>query len=543
MFDIFYINNKPEIELARKVQSIDEAKELSRTRYLWIVDGANDYSEFDFTWEPVPWESNQKHVWASRHQDNSGTYLIPKAGYTDTNYRQDKVERKNILDPVVFLDFGNTNAEKTFAEISSVTDNITRTRFISSYHGTLSRIIKKVDSEYLWVVSSICSYNIFDFTWHPSEWHTDMLHVFPSNEQKFGDTFYIHVPTFKEQVDKIELLEWYDTIHFVNEIPSCISRWAVPIVEVDGNSIVNDIKEHEFKDPVALFTNNPVKGYVKPTINMWREKTRTCVPLSKGGNTTLVTRDAKNYISKQVYDYPYIDKTHATYDEKPLDIIYLSNGEAHADMHWEHLIEITKDIPNRLVRVDKVKGRAQAYKEAARQSNTAWFFACFAKLKVNPDFDWTWQPDRLQQDKHYVFHAYNPLVDVEYGHAAIIAYHKDLVLANPAKGLDFTLDQEHEVVPLLSGTTYYDNDINVAWRTSFREAIKLYDDVVKTGSIESDYRLSKWCATNGTDVGNWSMKGGLDGVEYYKEVDGDFTKLRLSYEWEWLNARFQSKYG
>ena len=50
MFDIFYINNKPEIELARKVDSINKAKLLSRTRYLWIVDGANDYSNFDFTW-------------------------------------------------------------------------------------------------------------------------------------------------------------------------------------------------------------------------------------------------------------------------------------------------------------------------------------------------------------------------------------------------------------------------------------------------------------------------------------------------------------
>ena len=54
MFDIFYINNKPNLP-ARKVSSIDEARELSRTRYLWIVDGANNYSDFDFTWEPVPW--------------------------------------------------------------------------------------------------------------------------------------------------------------------------------------------------------------------------------------------------------------------------------------------------------------------------------------------------------------------------------------------------------------------------------------------------------------------------------------------------------
>jgi len=540
MFDIFYINNKPNLP-ARKVSSIDEARELSRTRYLWIVDGANNYSDFDFTWEPVPWESNQRHVFNSQWHDNGGTELIPKDGYEDTNYHNFLIERDKVLEPFVFLDFGNKDSEESFKQLEQVTDNITKTRFISSYHGTLSRIINKIESEYVWVVSSICDYEIFDFTWHPSEWHRDMFTVFPSNQEKFGDTFYIHVPSFKEKVNNIELLEWYETIHFVEGIS--VKRWDTPVIETTDNSIVNFIKETDFKEPYYLFTDKPFQPFVIPTMNMWREKTRTVIPLSDGNNTTLVPRDAKNHINRQVYDYPYIDKSQIIYEDEPLDIIYLSNGEAHADMHWEHLVEITKNIPNRLVRVDKVKGRAQAYKEAARQSNTAWFFACFAKLKVNPEFDWTWQPDRLQQDKHYIFHAYNPLVDVTYGHAAIIAYHKNLCLDNPAEGLDFTLDQEHEVVPLLSGTTYYDNDINVAWRTSFREAIKLYGDVQETNSIESEYRLSKWCSSNGTEVGDWNMKGGLDGVEYYKEVNGDFDKLRLSYEWEWLNARFQSKYG
>ena len=537
MFDIFYINNNSNLP-ARKVNSIDEARELSRTRYLWIIDGANDYSDFDFSWEPVPWESNQRHVFKSQHQENSGTYLIPKSGYEETNYRQESVERKNVLDPVIFLDFGNADAEKAFAEISSVTDNITRTRFISSYHGTLSRIIKKVDSEYLWVVSSICSYGIFDFTWHPSEWHADMLHVFPSNEQKFGDTFYIHVPTFKEQVDKIELLEWYDTIHFVNELPSRVVRWAIPNIEVDDNSIVNDIKEHEFTDPVVLFTNNPLKGYVEPTINMWREKTRTCVPLSAGGNTTLVTRDAKNYISKQVYDYPYIDKTHVTYNEKPLDIVFISNGESNAEENWEHLKTITKGVKNRLVRVDGVKGRVNAYQAAAKSSNTAWFFACFAKLEVNTDFDWNWQPDRLQQNKHYIFHAKNPITGLEYGHMAMIAYHKDLVLSNTAPGLDFTLDQEHEVVPILSGTAYYADSVEVAWRSAFREALKLKD----SNTIDNEYRLEHWLNCGNGDIGIWSKRGAKDAIEYYDSVNGDFAKLKLSYEWEWLDNYFKQKY-
>ena len=535
MFDIFYINNKPDLP-ARKVNSENEARELSRTRYLWIVDGANNYSSFDFSWEPVPWESHQKHVFKSQHQDNSGTCLIPVNGYEETNYREDLVKRENILEPFIFLDFGNTEAENSFKTVSKMSNNVTRTRFISSYHGTLSRIIKKVDSEYVWVVSSICDYDGFDFTWHPSEWTDKMLHVFASNNQKFGDTFYIHVPTFKEQIDKIELLEWYETIHFIKTPYVC--RWGIETVEVDDNSIVDTIKNHEFKNPVYYFTNKPWIGQVTPTVNMWREKTRAVVPLSLGGNTTLVTRDAKNHIKTQVYDYPYIDKTHYEHLEDPLDIVFISNGESNAEENWNHLKTITKDVPNRLVRVDGVKGRVNAYREAAKSSNTAWFFACFAKLKVNEDFDWNWQPDRLQQNKHYIFHAKNPITGLEYGHMAMIAYHKNLVLCNTAPGLDFTLDQEHEVVPILSGTAYYADSVEVAWRSAFREVLKLKD----SDTIDNEYRLDRWLSEGDGEIGIWSKRGAEDAVEYYESVNGEFEKLKLSYDWEWLDNYFKKKY-
>ena len=60
MFDIFYIN-KPIKQQGRRVYDVDEAIKLCRTRYAWIVDGHNDYTHFDFAWEPVPGSPN-KHM-------------------------------------------------------------------------------------------------------------------------------------------------------------------------------------------------------------------------------------------------------------------------------------------------------------------------------------------------------------------------------------------------------------------------------------------------------------------------------------------------
>jgi hypothetical protein len=181
--------------------------------------------------------------------------------------------------------------------------------------------------------------------------------------------------------------------------------------------------------------------------------------------------------------------------------------------------------------VSNVKGRVAAYHAAARVSRTPWFFAVFAKLAIDLSFDWEWQPDRLQQPKHYIFHARNPVNGLEYGHQAMIAYNRDLVLANPGVGLDFTLDSAHEVVPINSGTALYNQDPWMTWRTAFREVIKLK---AALPDVEAEYRLGCWLRPNWHHVDQWSHLGAEDAVEFFDSVKGKPTELRKSYEWAWL---------
>jgi hypothetical protein len=176
-----------------------------------------------------------------------------------------------------------------------------------------------------------------------------------------------------------------------------------------------------------------------------------------------------------------------------------------------------------------------AYHAAAELSTTPWFFAVFAKLQVEKKFDWAWQPDRMQEAKHYIFHAMNPVNSLVYGHMAVIAYNKQLVMENTAPGLDFTLDQAHEVVPMLSGVAYYCDSAWMAWRTAFREVIKLKNSLP---DVEAEYRLDKWLTMNSgqSPHSEWSRIGAQDAVEYYDSVGGDFAELRKSYDWVWLSS-------
>jgi hypothetical protein len=516
MFDIFYSGTKPNVLVhEREARDIEHARELSSTRYFWWVNYLTDYSCHDFLWEPAPWQAEQCHVWPSQHQDNGGTALVPKQGSRDVNYDHTKLQRKSGV-PVVGIDHGNG--------ISF--DCKYQTRYISDYLGTLRRVLSKVEEEYVWVASSVCNYTWFNWTWHPSEWQQDMLHVFPSDRQKFGDTFYVHVPTFLEKSKNIKLLEWFDTINFVENI--MVPRLPIPVVEHAYDTHVEAIKAHEFRDPLVMFSTGGSTVF-EPTISLWRELTKTVVPLTRGASVTVIPREVKNHLNTQVYDYPYIDKSYATGEDLLLDIVFIDNGEPGADYNYLQLPQTS--ISNNIHRSSGVNGRVAAYQAAAKLSTTPWFFAVFSKLRVDKNFDWTWQPDRLQEPKHYIFHAHNPVNGLTYGHQAMIAYNRELVLNNPGVGLDFTLDSPHEVVPILSGTAEYADSQWSAWRTAFREVLKLKCNT----DIESQYRLDKWLKNHGAlKNGEYSVWGAEDAVEYYDSIAGDFDALKKSYDWEWL---------
>ena len=505
----------------------------------WEIPNA-EFGEFDYTWHPDATENAYNYQFGTQWQKTGGP-LYKQAGATQTKYvEQVKAESIAIARDVYFIDHGNPEAEQVVKQLEAKGCNVKkRSRFIASYKGTLQRILSREEAEYMWVCSSVCDYSDFDFSWHPEQWQGTMLHVFASGDQQFGDTFLVNVPSFNDRIAKTEVLEWYNTLHFVDDIQ--VPRWPIPVVINNGNSIVEDVQQHTFNTPLALFASTDDIPVEVPTVSLWREKTRTITPITRGNSVVVVPRDAKTAVLKELYDYPFIDtKCSGLMKDKPLDIVFISNGEKNAKENWSHLQRVTADKPNRVVRVDGVNGRAAAYKAAANASNTPWFFAVFAKLTVDENFDWSWQPDRLQINKHYIFHAQNPVNGLEYGHMAMIAYHKDLVLENQPTGLDFTLDQEHEVVPVLSGVANYADDVWTAWRSAFREVLKLRNDQT---TIDNQYRLKIWTTRGEGAIGEWSVKGACDAVEYWEAVNGDFNKLKLSYEWAWLREYFVNRYG
>ena len=576
---------------------------MCRTGHYWYIYGGNDYTGFDFSYVPVPWESTHLHTWPSQWQRTGGVYLANKRTVQNReyNFHTDQQVRRlpnkdiwtvpAVIDDsefnyswhpdeteapyeyhfptqwqreggpvypgtagkkfmtsqkikvgatqIFYMDFMNNGSKHQLDLLKAKYPTIKSTRYVDSHLNVFKRIMNMATTEYVWIISRVCDYSNFDFTWHPSEEQKEMIHCFPTSHQKRGDTFYIHVPSFTQQMVDLELLDWFNVINYIED--RYVHRFASPIVTYDNDNLVDAIKNYTFTSPYALFTNQKDIKLTDPTC-LWTKKDRAVVRLSVAGATAYIPRDIKEDLKTQIYDYPYIsgnrpflnDYLGGQYD---LDIIYISNGEPDEYKWYEHLSYMSN---SKVKWVHGINGRTAAYQEAARRSKTPWFFAVFAKLEVNPEFNWEWKPDYFQQPKHYIFNSHNLVNGLEYGHQGVIAYNKQLVLENNTPGIDFTLSQPHESVPLLSGIAHFNQDVWMTWRTAFREVIKLKHFDAVSPTLENTHRLNVWCTQAKGDYSEYCLAGANDAVDYYNEVNGDYEKLKLSFEWAWLRERFNA---
>jgi len=535
------------------VDTINRCTNRATSELIWVLNSELDYSDFNFSYYPNPWQIKMVHVFGTQWSHWGTTFMINTETFReDTKYikiiehlsnlnfvKDIRATATKCSHDIVVIDHGNKETPNVVSILQNKAPDktVTTTKYNNSYLDTLREVIKRQPEKkehFIWVCSSVCDYTNFDFTYIIDPFSRDNLHVFPSGKQKFGDTFFIDVSNAREVISELDRLENFTKVNYNGTVKA--ERLQEPIIVISDDTHTNSIDKITDFPYATLITSDNVdigKVDVEP-MNLWSAETKNIYVTSTGSTRIVAPKEIKDYVKKELYEYPYIKRAPKLSLSNPLDIVFLSNGETGAEEHYEHLLNITKNLPNRVVRVDGVNGRAAAYHAAAEASNTPWMFTVFAKLKVSPKFDFNWQPDRMQSPKHYIFHAKNPVNGLVYGHQAMIAYNKKLTLANDGKGLDFTLDDEHEVVPLISGTAQYNTDEFSTWRTAFREVIKLRAD----DSEVSKERLDAWLNKAEGDFAQYSIKGALDADEYYDEVDGDFDQLKLSYEWAWLREKF-----
>jgi hypothetical protein len=546
------------------MDTISRCATRARTARFWVVSSEYDFVDFDFAWQPEPWQHGMTHVFPSQHNKWSNTFLVNKweferhikwakslEEFPNLNFvTNQSVTKTENLHNIYYVDHANPESRTQYELLKKFEPDIILTRFANTYLDTMKRIVSTSDTEYVWILNSICNYDFFDFTWQPEPWQREMIQCFANSNgiaERRGDTFYIHVESFRKQMVELELLDWFNVINY-NTFPF-VQRWPTPVVHYETDNLIAAVQAHTFETPYVLFTNQPHMIDTPGNSNcIWSDKDRVVIPYTHSKAVSAIPREIKRYLKTQIYDYPYLEKENSQdfFAEQPLDIVYISNGEPDEQRYYNNLEDDVygnplRDPRHRIKWVRGVDGRVAAYQEAARQSSTAWFFAVFAKLEVD-GVDWTWQPDYWQQPKHYIFNARNPVNGLEYGHMGMIAYNKRLVLENNSPGIDFTLSQPHESVPILSGTAHFNQDAWTTWRTAFREVLKLRLFMATQPTVETEHRLNTWLSTAQGNYSDYCLAGARDAVAYYESVAGDAAQLQLSFDWRWLRDKYDAKY-
>ncbi len=423
---------------------------------------------------------------------------------------------------------------KNTIHVKSPFSNTRVVPFIGSYFEILKTVVHEIQTEYFWFFSNFTDIKNFgglDLDFVPEQHEKDQIHVWYTTHpmgglNKEGNAMLVPTQKFKQQMHQIKFLRDFKDINY-HAHPTLFQR---PITKT----------YFELKDPMIAYKSND-HFYTWMINNNLKE---TKVPLfypSFWEDTKIYTWGKTNDIMlvpgaldiKQFYDIDRMVHFEMDYEVQPMDIIFLSYDEPSAEKYWK----VLKEKHPRAKRIKGVQGRTQAYHAAAMLSETEYFFAVFPTIELDDDFDFTFQPDRLKNACHYIFHARNPVNGLEYGHRAVILYNKHLCQTMINPGLDFTLSAPHTVIPIVCGTSHFNQTPEISWRVAFREVIKLCE---QKPTVESRHRLKKWCELGKGQYALLVQKGAMDAMDYYKKHKNDPSALKLSYELDWLKEKFNS---
>lgn len=403
--------------------------------------------------------------------------------------------------------------------------------FVKSYLTVLKSVIDDIQTEYFWFFSNFMDIKTVDLDYIPEQHEREQIHVWYNTHplggtNKEGNVFLIPTEALKKQIKDLKFLRDFKDINY----------------HAHDNLFQNWIQKTAFKlkDPLDAFYGSGDSYYkwlhnidIDPTQipnffpSFWEDE-----KLYTWGETSDIMLVPHRENVKQFYDIDRIVHFDLDYEVKPMDIVFISYDEPGADIRFKKL----KSKFPRAKWCKDITGQTLAYMTAASMSETDYFFAVFPKIDIVEDFKFDFQPDRLKHPCHYIFDCYNKVIDCTYGHDGVILYNKKLVMQTTKPGLDFTMSQPVKTVPILSAVNSLDETPLLAWRTAFREVIKLKLQKI---TVESNYRLKKWLAMGTGKNAEWVNKGALDGVEFLEQGNDPY----LSYDFESIKKYFEERHG
>jgi len=230
-------------------------------------------------------------------------------------------------------------------------------------------------------------------------------------------------------------------------------------------------------------------------------------------------------------------------NEDQLDVIFISYNEPNAENNWNRV----KEKAPWAQRVDGVKGILNAHKAAAKKSRTDMFYVVDGDAHLIDTWKFNYRPSIFDRDCTYIWAAVNPLTNLTYGHGGVKLFSKEKLLKlKKWRTLDMTtcVSEKIKVMSEVSNVTEFNTDEFSAWKTAFRECVKLSLNVQTDHANENHkVRLDAWQHIDANlSFSRAAMAGALQGMEFFKEHEFDADALTKINDREWLEQRYNTTY-
>ena len=230
---------------------------------------------------------------------------------------------------------------------------------------------------------------------------------------------------------------------------------------------------------------------------------------------------------------------------KPYDIVFISNGETNADDNFKLLQQRYPHVK----RVDRVKGIHQAHIAAANLCETEMFWVVDGDAEILETFNFDYQIARYDVDGRstvYVWRSYNPVNSLVYGYGGVKLLPTELTKNMDVTSADMTtsISKNFKAIPEMSNKTAFNTDPFSAWRSGFRECVKLASRAIdRQNEEETEFRLDAWCS-KGKDkpFGEYAILGATLGREYGKQNKDNKEALKKINDFNWLQEQFKLSY-
>ena len=511
----------------------EEGVANSKFKWFWVVDSDVEVLEdFDFDFQPDVFDDGKAHVWQKLNPITGKQYDY--GGVSLRNKSEKKGRPKYMRKPAC--------TQKPFPVYMLQPEQLK-----DGLNDVYERLANQSDSSMMYIVDPYVDVD-FEFDYYPTQYDSDVVHIWAHTGAK--NTAVRLLPTDLQYKSEKQILN--NEFDRLKEMPTAISKdklWDRFYFN-SRRPLLEQLKEHARTTTHEWFwtvdpdvTSVDLPDYApEPNnhnkVHAWQRANPTTGAVHSYGGVRLWPRELPDITSDDIKlnsmprgQMQYVKQIGCTYKE--LNIVLITYKQDNAD-------ELLKRLPERTVLVQDVDGIFEAHQEAAKLCDSDMFWVVDGDAEVVDDFDFSYIPDVYDREVTHVWHSLNPVTGEEYGYGGVKLFNTRQVIEATSWGMDFTtgLSKRFKVIPEVACVTNINTSEYDAWRSAFRECVKL----ATSTDPDAKQRLGAWLNPK-QDVlySQYAKLGAEMGNDYAGKHKNDITKLQLINDYEWLQQTYHRR--